>query len=148
MEFSNALASRAPTRAPTRFALARFSLAAGFALAVVVASMIHAPADPFAKLGPLGLFGVDKWIHVGSYALLAFLGAFVVLTRSVAVLVGIALLTTVFGAGVELLQGTIEWRTMEFADVVANALGAVIAVALWRFVWPHLPVRTTATADA
>lgn len=132
MEFSDARDVPVPTR---------LSIAGGFALAVVVASMVQAPADPIAKLGPLGLFGVDKWVHVGSYALLAFLGAFVTLTRSVVVLLAIALATTVFGAGVELLQWPIPWRTMESADVVANALGAFVAVGIWHVIWSRVTVR-------
>ena len=124
---------------------ARLSIAGGVVLAVFVASMVHAPADPIGNIGPLGLFGVDKWVHVGSYALIAFLGCYVALTRSVRLLLVIALAATAFGAGLELLQGPIPWRTMEFADVLANALGAFLAVGLWWVLWRLLPTASSTT---
>lgn len=138
MEFSDVLAVRAPTR---------LTIAVGFALAVLVASMMHAPADPLTDFGPLDMFRVDKWIHFGSYALLAFLGAYVALTRSAMTLLLIATVTTVFGAGVEVLQSTIAWRTMESGDLIANTLGALLAVAVWWLAWTVLPGPRGTSAD-
>lgn len=127
---------------------ARFSVATSFAIAVVIASMMPAPADPLSNLGPLGLFGVDKWIHLGAYALLAFLGAFVALSRSLMILAAITVLTVLFGLGVEVLQGAIAWRTMEAADVLANTVGAVVGVTVWQITWVGLPAQFRVPADA
>ena len=133
MEFSDVVVVPLP---------ARFSLVGAFTLAVVIASVMKAPADPFAELGPLGLFGVDKWIHVGSYALLTFLLAYAYLANRVRVLVLVATISVLLGVGVELIQGTVPWRTMEFADVLANSVGTVIALALWRVSWRRPSIET------
>lgn len=122
-----AISREGTVAAPTRYALT-----GGFAMAVVVASMMHAPADPFARQGPLGLFGIDKWVHVGSYALFAALLAYAYFAQTALALLTIAATTILFGIGVELVQSTIPWRTMEFADVVANSIGAVIGLVVWR----------------
>ena len=131
MEFSDATAVPAPTR---------FSLAGGFAIAVALASMMHAPATPFAQNGPLGLFGFDKWVHVGSYALVAFFLAYALVARTTATLVAIAVVTVVLGIGVELIQSTIPWRSMETVDVAANTAGTVGALGLWKVSWRALPI--------
>ena len=131
MEFSDAIAVPAPTR---------FSLAAGFAIAVVLASMMHAPVNPFAQSGPFGLITVDKWVHVGSYAGIAFLLSYAYLARSGRALVAIAVATILLGIGVEFIQSSISWRTMELADVAANSVGTVGALGVWGAVWHRLPI--------
>ncbi|WP_226010873.1 VanZ family protein [Halomicrobium salinisoli] len=124
----------------------RYTLAGGFAVAVALASILHAP-DPIANDGPLGLLRVDKWIHVGSYALLTYLLAFAVLAERARVFVVIALASVAFGGGVELVQSTIPWRTMEFADVVANSAGTVVAIGAWRATWATEPVARSSLSD-
>ena len=123
MEFSDAVDVPAPTR---------FSLAGGFAMAVVLASMMHAPASVFAGTGPFDLVSVDKWIHFGSYAMVGMLIAYATSARTLAVFVAIAVVTICLGIGVELIQSTIPWRTMEAVDVVANTTGTVVGIAMWR----------------
>lgn len=124
MEFSDALGVPAPTR---------FSIAGGFALAVVFASFLHAP-EVINETGPLGLFALDKWIHFGSYALIAFLIAYALLARTTWSLIAIVVVVGLLGAGVELIQSTIPWRTMEAMDVVANVAGTVFSLGLWGVV--------------
>ncbi len=138
MESSDAFDIPAPTR---------FSLAGGFAMAVVLASMMHAPSDPFAKLGPLGMFGVDKWVHVGSYALITYLLAYAYLARTARSIAAIVAVSVLLGAGVELIQSTIVWRNMEAADVVANTIGTLGAVAVWEVTWRRLPLTDPQDAD-
>ncbi len=137
MEFVRASEVPAPTR---------YTLAGGFAVAVALASILHAP-DPIANDGPLGLMGIDKWIHVGSYALLTYLLAFACLAERAWAFVVIALASVAFGGGVELVQSTIPWRTMEFADVVANSAGTVVAVGAWKATWTPEPVARSSPAD-
>lgn len=138
MESPAAVAVRAPIR---------FSIAGAFAVAVLVASMIEAPAA-VASQGPFGLVGLDKWIHAGSYALLTLLGAYVALTRAPFALLLVAVAATVFGAGVELVQEPIPYRSYERADMVANGLGALFAVAVWRVGWAVRPDRPASAAAA
>lgn len=109
---------------------ARFSIAGGFAVAVMLVSLVHVPPDVATTTGPLGVYGVDKWIHAGSYGGITVLLAYASRTGRVAVLVGIALATVLLGAGVELIQSTIPWRSMELADIAANAVGAFAALAV------------------
>lgn len=130
MEFSDVFEVPAP---------ARFSIAGAFAMAVALASFLHAP-DVVDATGVFGLVGNDKWIHAGSYALITFLLAYAVLARSLPVLAAIALTSILLGIGVEFIQSTIPWRSKEFADMVANSVGAVVAVGLWRVLWWYLPV--------
>lgn len=137
-----ALVRASEVAAPTRF-----TMAGGCAVAVALASLLRAPADPFAELGPLGLFYVDKWVHVGSYALLAYLLAFAVLAERLWVFVAVVVASVLFGAGVELVQSTIPYRTTELADVVANAAGAVLAVAVWKVRWTPEPVARSSPSD-
>lgn len=130
---------------------ARDALAVGCTGAVVVASLVHAP-PAVAATGPLGLVGVDKWIHAGSHAGIAVLFAFAALARTVPILVAIAVGSVLIGGGVELLQSTIPWRTTEFADVLANGAGTVVALAVWWSAWRTVPTdvgpRTASSPEA
>jgi VanZ family protein len=137
MEFSDVFAVPAPTR---------FSIAGGFAMAVAFASFLHAP-DAIAETGPLGLYALDKWIHAGSYAVVAFLLAYAAHVKHVLLLVAIAVVTTLAGVGIEFVQSTIPWRTFEVADMYANTVGAVAAVALWRVVWSYYPFPAAEDAE-
>lgn len=134
MEFEETVSMPAPTR---------FSIAGGFALAVVVASMMWAPAVPFAQQGPLGLVGFDKWVHFGSYAGIMFLFAWAFHAKSMGLLLAIAFATFLLGAGVELIQSTIPYRTMNAADVVANGAGVVFALGVWEVIRPRLPLESS-----
>lgn len=132
MGFEDALAVPAATR---------FSIAGGVATTVALVSLVHAP-DVIARTGPLGLVGVDKWIHAGSYALVAFLVGYAVRAPDKWTMLAVATGAVILGAGVESIQGTIPWRTQETADVFANAAGAVLGGLVWNATWRRLPVST------
>jgi len=84
------------------------------------------------------IFTVDKWTHLAVYGLLAS-GWMRVLAGKVADgvswrVVGMAvLLTTVTGAIDEGMQALGRVRSPEWADFVADTLGAVIAALAWKF---------------
>ncbi|MFC7141426.1 VanZ family protein [Halosimplex aquaticum] len=137
MELSDASALPAPTR---------FSIACGFALAVVFASLAHPPAF-VDQTGMFGDVGIDKWIHAGSYALVTFLLAYAVLAESVLSLVGIAAVAIALGIGVEFVQSTIAWRSKEAADVIANVTGTIVAVGAWKLVQWWLPAGPNRSGD-
>ncbi|MDS0296306.1 VanZ family protein [Halogeometricum luteum] len=100
-----------------------------WSLCVVVASAATPPGDGLSA-APLGL-GVDKWVHLGAYAVTAYLAAFALRARTAR---GLALATFVavaLGGGVELLQATLPARHAGLADAAANAVGAVIGAAAY-----------------
>lgn len=137
MELSDVFAVPAPTR---------FSIAGGFGMAVVLVSFVHAP-DVIADTGPLGLVALDKWIHAGSYALIVFLLGYALLAKDFMLLYTIVVVAVVVGAGVELIQSTIPWRTMEEADVFANVVGAVAGLVAWTAARRLLPVTSRVESE-
>ena len=96
------------------------------------------PADIGPTLGPLGLIGVDKYLHVLSFAVLAVTLTVAlppISTRRLLVLVIVA--TVGYGLLVELLQLPLPYRSFGLIDLVADAVGAVL-VALCRRGWQAL----------
>ncbi|WP_299262508.1 VanZ family protein [Halorientalis sp.] len=102
------------------------------AAAVLVASVADPPAGGLAPTGPLGLVGVDKWLHAVGYAVLAALLAYALwatTARQIATAVGI---TVTYGAGIEVVQAFHPLRAFGAGDLFANAVGAaVVGLTLW-----------------
>ena len=74
-----------------------------------------------AVRGPLGVFGLDKWLHAVAYATLAGAVTFADGRGRVGVLSAVA-----YGVLVELLQVGVPYRSGSLPDAVANLLGAVV----------------------
>lgn len=102
-----------------------------WALVVLVASVVDPGSGGLATTGPLGLVGLDKWLHVGAYATLSFLLAGGLAARSVRLLAVAAVLAAAYGAGVEAVQYPLAARSGDVLDGTANGLGAVLGVATW-----------------
>jgi VanZ family protein len=124
-----------------------YALVAGFAATVFVASVVDPPtaaaATSTAAGGlprPLGL-PLDKWVHAGTYAVLAGLLCRATDARAVRVVLLAALLAATYGAAVEVVQATLPARSFEVGDLAANAVGATLAGVAWR-VGPGLLDRT------
>jgi VanZ family protein len=99
---------------------------------IFYASLLAAPTSGLAPLGPLGLIGVDKWLHALAYVGLAGTLAVALVpgrrTRRVAVL---ALVFTVgYGVAIEFAQAPLPERAFSVADMVANAIGAMLGAAV------------------
>jgi len=93
--------------------------------AVVVASLIADPYVPTADFVP----GVasDKVWHAVGYFVLTLVALYVFDDkRPLFVAVGVVLL----GAGVELAQAFVPYRTASLLDMTANTVGVVVAVAV------------------
>lgn len=87
-------------------------------LALLIASLLPLPIEP------PGLPHWDKWGHLLAYVGLAALGMLVCRTRRGRWLaLGWLLL---LGALIEGLQGLLPWRSMEAADLLANAAGVAL----------------------
>jgi VanZ family protein len=99
------------------------ALVAGF---ILYASLFDSPGDALSPLGPLGIFGLDKWLHALGYAALG--GSLAValkgdVDRGV---VAAAVAATLYGVGIEFAQAPLAERYFSFGDMAANALGAVL----------------------
>lgn len=116
------------------------------AVAVVAAAILWAsvtrPTGVRGVLGPLGIVGLDKWLHAVAYACLAVVLAYALAEwDATAAAVGVLLAAMAFGLGVELLQSTIPYRTFSWWDLLANAVGATVVAVGWRAISPRLRVR-------
>jgi len=107
----------------------RYGLAVAYATIVLVASVAPVADGGLPATGPLGLVAVDRWIHAGTYALLALLLAIATRARSSRTLVVVALVAVSYGAGIELLQAALPYRALDPVDATANTVGAVLATA-------------------
>lgn len=94
-------------------------LAAG----ILVASVV--PGGGASALGPLGVVGLDKWLHAIGYATLA--GAVTVAYGRVTVGVGAAV---AYGVFIEFVQLGVPSRSGSVLDALANLAGAVVGALL------------------
>ncbi|RXK47488.1 VanZ family protein [Halorientalis pallida] len=97
-----------------------------YAAVVLVASVADPPAGGLTPAGPLGLVGVDKWLHAVGYATLTLLVAYALsgaTKRWPAVAVAVA---AIYGAGIEVVQSVLPFRSFDVLDVLANTLGALL----------------------
>jgi VanZ family protein len=108
------------------------------AAGILYASLIDPPSSGLAPLGPLGLVGMDKWLHALAYAGLAgTLAVALAPGRGVGRSTGrVALLALVFavgyGVGIEFAQAPLPERAFSVADMAANATGSGVGVGGWR----------------
>ena len=79
--------------------------------------------------------GWDKCNHLFAYFVLAILGFRAYPIHGAAVLAGVI----AYGALLEVLQALLPHRFGEWLDILADALGATIAVAVDRFVRKRFP---------
>lgn len=101
---------------------------------IFYASVLASPTSGLAPRGPLGLVGMDKWLHAVAYAGLAATLATALAPRAPAVRVVVlaAALSVAYGVGIEFAQAPVAERSFSVADMGANAVGAGIGVVAWR----------------
>ena len=101
---------------------------------IFYASILDSPGAGLTPLGPLGVFGMDKWLHAVAYGGLAVtLASALAPRRSPAVAAGLAALLAVgYGVGMEFVQAPLAERYFSVADMAADAVGAGLAVLAWR----------------
>ncbi|WP_435176173.1 VanZ family protein [Halorussus sp. AFM4] len=112
----------------------RWATVVAVAGGILYASLLDSPSSGLPALGPLGLFGTDKWLHALAYAALAASLASVLAPGGrPAVVAGVAALLAVgYGVGIEFVQAPLAARHFSVADMVADAVGAGAAVVAWR----------------
>jgi VanZ family protein len=117
-------ADESPRRALAR----RWWRPAAVALLLVVAALLPGGPGGPPTAGPLGLVGVDKWLHAVGYAafaavLVPALGPGRPARRAVPLAVVAA---TALGVGLELAQLPVPGRHTSAGDAAANAVGAAL----------------------
>lgn len=111
----------------------RYAVVLSCAIFVLYASL----TDP-GDAGPSTLFGVETtvYLHLVAYAALAGAVGYALLAADGRALLVAATVAAAYGAGVELLQGLVAYRTASAFDALVNGAGAVLGALLWRAVAP------------
>jgi VanZ family protein len=91
----------------------------------------------FVSIQPVGAGGsiphLDKVLHALAYAILTGFALFALPRQTLLV---IFLVISTYGAGLEVVQGLFTiGRTASVFDAMANAIGTLIMLALWVFIW-------------
>jgi VanZ family protein len=94
----------------------------GLALLVLIASLV--PGNGPALRGPLGVVGLDKWLHAVAYATLASAVTYADGRARAGVVAAVS-----YGVLVELLQVGVRYRAASTLDAVADLVGAVVGAA-------------------
>jgi hypothetical protein len=87
---------------------------------------------------PRTLFGIGTTVYLHVIAYAGFTGAigYARLSADPRGLLLAAGISTLYGAAIELLQGTLSYRTMSLVDGLINAGGAGLGTVLWRLTAP------------
>lgn len=109
----------------------RTAVLLAYAFVVFVASVAPAPPGTLAPTGPFGVVALDKWIHASGYAGLGFVVAYATQARQVRDIGRAVVVAAAFGAGIELVQAALPYRTFSLLDMGANAFGAVVGGVVW-----------------
>jgi VanZ family protein len=110
---------------------ARWVAVVAVAGGILYASVLD-PTDSggLPPLGPLGLVGLDKWLHAVAYAGLAGVLAVALSPgrRFARAAVLAVVLAVGYGVALEFVQAPLPERYFSVADMAADAVGAVLAV--------------------
>jgi VanZ family protein len=129
----------------------RWSLVAAVLATLLVFSVVRPPGTTGRALGPLGVFPLTAWLHAIGYAGLAFVLAYALQTSprpDWQILCVVFAFVTAYGAGIELIQSTLAYRTFDVGDILVNALGAAVAVIGWKLLVRRVQFYRCRRADA
>jgi len=121
----------------------RYLPALGFAVGILVTSLVPVPETGGETLPTLFGVAVDKWVHAAGYGLLTALLVRARRCRDAATVAGFAALVAGYGAAIELLQWPLPARGASGLDALANAAGAALAALAWLAVVGRREGRTT-----
>ena len=109
----------------------RVGLAAAWAVALLVVAVAPGDGGSLAGSGPLGLVGVDRWLHAVGDGTLAGLVSWATAPAGRREYVAVLAVAAGYGCLTELLQAPLATRTADPLDALANAVGAGVVVVLW-----------------
>lgn len=116
----------------------RWALVAVVSTVIVYFSVIEVPSTP-SSAGPF----LDKQMHFAAYGGLTLVYAYATAqyrSRPVTRATGVIIAVLLFGVFVELLQGVVPVRDFSRLDILANAVGAVVA-SIWFFIESRFSYR-------
>ena len=99
-----------------------------------VAAVLGATLAPLSSDTYDVVSGLDKLVHVGLFGGVAVLLCWNLNSVSPQTMRFVFLLTTAFAAVIELVQGQLRYRSGDFWDLLAGALGAILGVVFARVV--------------
>ena len=123
----------------------RWQLASAVLLLLVLGAALAPALLPWLTNEAPALPQIDKWMHGITFAFLAlwFTGQYARRTWA-----WIVLGLCVYGAIIEVGQSFIPYRTAEWADLAADALGALVGIAIAATVTGGWSVRAEAWMEA
>jgi len=114
--------------------LVRWTFVAAVLVTILVFSVVRPPGGG-PVTGPFRIVPLSTWLHAVGYAGLAATLAYALRASSRPdwqVLCAVFAFATAYGAGIELLQSTLAYRTFDTADILVNAGAAALAVIGWK----------------
>ena len=100
--------------------------------AAYVATVLGATLAPLSSDAYDVISGLDKLVHVGLFGGVALLLCWNSNSVSMQTATFVLLLTTAFAAVIELVQGQLWYRSGDYWDLLAGALGALLGIC---FAW-------------
>ncbi|WP_136688201.1 VanZ family protein [Halorhabdus amylolytica] len=104
--------------------------------AILFLAAVVEPSTGIARYGPFGLLTRATWLHVFGYAALSLTLVYALLdvpggsTLHPAV---VPVIVVAYGTLLELVQLLIPYRSFAVGDILADAVGAVVVVAVWAY---------------
>lgn len=104
--------------------------------AILFVAAVVEPSQGIARYGPFGLLTRATWLHVFGYAFLSLTLLYALLdapdgpTLHPAV---VPIIVVAYGTLLELVQLLIPYRSFAVGDILADAVGAVVVVAVWAY---------------
>jgi VanZ family protein len=120
----------------------RWALGIAIFWTLFIGTSCFLPPSAFKAFSWPGLFELDKFIHLFIFF---FLVVFWILSlrlenRTLKTKIIVVLLCVVYGIAIELIQSTDTiGRSYEFADVIADTIGAILGVLLLPLVYHLMP---------
>ena len=106
---------------------------------VISLILLTLPGSSFPKENWFDKIWLDKWVHIGMFALMvtlwcwAMLKKYSVSTRLRTIFIGIGLVCLIYGTGMEFVQKYfINNRSFDVGDIIADAVGCTLGVLFCR----------------
>lgn len=106
-----------------------------FLYLVFISILFCLPGSSLPKNDWLAKIWFDKWVHLGIFAFLSIILCWSINRKDKSVIAWIFIGTAIYGMLVEIVQDQfIPNRSFDIGDWVADALGSIIGLVLWRYI--------------